>query len=166
MIHLPKNGTRAKVWPEAGRKVAAMAPRADADFIPEMPVDGVFVVWDEFRYHQYLAGDIHLFDPETGVGEPYEFEHPHHEHNLELAAAHWDGPHGDRARDRLEQIVAEREKAANAAQVAPTEPAKYAPGAEHVERTPVETINGKGELHDDGLPGAPAAALLISDSLK
>jgi hypothetical protein len=115
MIHLPKNGTRVKVWPDPKRKVAAMAPRADAMFMPDMAADGATVLWDEFRYHQYLAGDIHLFDPETGAGESYDFEHPTHEHNLEYAAKHWKCERGERARQHLEHIAkvkAEREQSA------------------------------------------------------
>lgn len=161
MIHLPKNGTRVKVWPEAKRKVALMAPRADVAMIPDMPADGATVVWDGFRYAQYLSGDIHLFDPETGKGEPYEFEHPHHEHNLELAAKNWKGVHGDRARKRLAEIADERATKAPA-----PEPVKVVAGFEEAEKTPIEMVDGKGELTSPGMPGAPAAAPLDSASSK
>jgi hypothetical protein len=104
MIHLPKRRTRAKVWPDPKRQVPAQPPDPKSEFIPMLPATGMTVEWDEFRHRQYLAGDIHLFDPKTGKGEPYEHDHPHHEHNLEVAAT-WAGEHGDRARERLHESL-------------------------------------------------------------
>src|SRR5262245_5632745 len=105
MIHLPKNRTPVKVWPDPKRQVPAQPPNDNAAFIPMMSPEGMVVEWDEFRHRQYLAGDIHLFDLETGEGEPYEHEHPHHEHNLEVAAT-WSNVHGERARQRLADLRA------------------------------------------------------------
>jgi hypothetical protein len=134
MIHLPKNRTKAKVWPAPGRQVPAQPSDPKAEFIPMMPADGMEVNWDEFRHRQCRAGDIHLFDPETGEGEPYEHEHPHHEHNLEVAAT-WAGEHGERARKRLAALRAEREpKPAKSAEL-PQSPSAAEPAAAR-RRTP------------------------------
>lgn len=123
MIHLPKDGTKVRVWPAAGRKVPASMPRTGA-FAADMPKSGATVIWDDFRYRQYLAGDLHFFDPETGKGEPYEFAHPHHEHNLELAAT-WPGECGELAKEKLAKLrvaSAEKESPPKSSALAPSEP--------------------------------------------
>src|SRR5262245_57404619 len=63
MLHLPNDGATVSVWPTPGRSVAASAPRDDAPFAAQMSAEGQVVVWDAFRYRQYLSGDIHLHDP-------------------------------------------------------------------------------------------------------
>jgi hypothetical protein len=101
-------------------------------------MDGLLVTWDHFRYAQHLAGDLHLFDPKTGKGEPCEHEHPHHEHNLEVAAT-WEVPLGDRARDRLAKLREGREKAALQSATASAAPrvelGKFIPAAQQSEKT-------------------------------
>lgn len=79
MLHLPKEGATVAVWPAPGRFVVSQPPRDDAPHVSQMSADGQAVVWNGFRYRQYLAGDLHFFDPrpKDSKGELAEHEKAH-----------------------------------------------------------------------------------------
>lgn len=66
MRNLPNVGQPVYVWPHPGLKVQD-GPLAMSDGGRWLPPDGRSVVWDEYRYRQFLAGELHLTDPSPPV---------------------------------------------------------------------------------------------------
>jgi hypothetical protein len=62
MIDLPKPGSPVYVWPQPGLKVQD-GPLSISDGGRWLPQAGRSVIWDEHRYRQLLAGELHLTDP-------------------------------------------------------------------------------------------------------
>jgi len=62
MLKLPSVGDQIYVWPHPIVRVqAGMLPLSAGG--RWLPPEGRQVIWDEYRYRQLLAGELHLTDP-------------------------------------------------------------------------------------------------------
>jgi hypothetical protein len=69
MVNLPNLGDKLHVWPAQGLKVQdSKTPISDGG--RWMDPEGRDVVWDEFRYGQFLHGEIHLHSPKPAEEKP------------------------------------------------------------------------------------------------
>ncbi len=62
MLDLPRPGERVYVWPHPGVRVQD-GPLPISQGGRWLPSTGRSVIWDEYRYRQFLAGELHLTDP-------------------------------------------------------------------------------------------------------